>query len=210
MHGGRGSGKTSRIADMLATRAANVPLHILCGQNHFAGRHMRQNFDFAMDRLNIPGHVSLQHQNTIRLANGSTIECQDLGCVDRDAYYGVDILWVDNAQRLSKERLEDLCCYLRKPGSELWFSFNPSPEHDPVWTMFVTDPPREDTLVVQVNYPDNPWFPLAMEETRRVTQERDPDLYNNIWLGETKPKPKENADGLAVTGLGESIPAVPR
>jgi phage terminase large subunit len=99
---------------------------------------------------------------------------------------GFDVAWVDEAQSLSDSSLDLLYPTIRKPGSELWFSWNPKKADDPVDVMFrrdgVGDP---DFVVVRANFNDNPWF----EETEIYRdmlrdRERDPDKYSHIWLGE--------------------------
>jgi phage terminase large subunit len=47
---------------------------------------------------------------------------------------------------------------IRKPGSEIWITFNPELEDDETYKRFVTEPP-DDAWVCQVNWSDNPWFP---------------------------------------------------
>ena len=45
---------------------------------------------------------------------------------------GFDVCWVEEAQSLSQRSLELLRPTFRKPGSELWFSWNPDKSTDPV------------------------------------------------------------------------------
>ncbi len=99
---------------------------------------------------------------------------------------GYDIAWVDEAQSLSQSSLDLLYPTIRKPGSELWFSWNPSQAKDPVDSFFrmenVSDP---DFTCVRANFTDNPWF-KATEMYRDMERDkrRDPDRYAHIWLGE--------------------------
>src|SRR5580765_3691214 len=48
---------------------------------------------------------------------------------------GYDIAWVEEAQNLSEGSLTLLRPTIRKDGSELWFSWNPTHENDPVDVM---------------------------------------------------------------------------
>ncbi|CAK8741631.1 hypothetical protein SODG_004948 [Sodalis praecaptivus] len=72
---------------------------------------------------------------------------------------------------------------IRKPGSEIWVSFNPKNILDDTYQRFVVNPP-DDICLLTVNYTDNPHFPevlrLEMEECKR----KDYDLYLHIWEGE--------------------------
>lgn len=96
---------------------------------------------------------------------------------------GIDICWVEEAEAVSKESWETLIPTIRKPGSEIWVSYNPKNILDNTHQRFVISPP-DDICLLTVNYTDNPWFPevlrLEMEECKR----KDYDLYLHIWEGE--------------------------
>ena len=96
---------------------------------------------------------------------------------------GYDIAWVEEAQSLSQRSLDLLRPTIRKPGSELWFSWNPSQETDPVDALLRGDEPPPDSVVIEVNYTDNPWFPDVLKAEMEYDQRRDPDKYAHIWLG---------------------------
>ena len=70
---------------------------------------------------------------------------------------GYDIAWVEEAQTLSQRSLDLLRPTIRKPGSELWFSWNPNLEGDPVDKLLRGDNPPPGSIVVQANYKDNPF-----------------------------------------------------
>lgn len=97
---------------------------------------------------------------------------------------GYDIAWVEEAQSLSQRSLDLLRPTIRKPGSELWFSWNPSLETDPVDAFLRCDNPPPDSAVVRVNYGDNPWLPEVLRAELEYDKRRDPDKYAHVWLGE--------------------------
>ena len=97
----------------------------------------------------------------------------------------VDIVWVEEAHRMSSETHRLLYPSVRKPGSEIWFSFNPMLRSDPVWQDFCSAHPIEGALIVKVNYDQNPWFPEVLENERLLYKERWPEMYAHVWLGET-------------------------
>ncbi|MDI3439324.1 PBSX family phage terminase large subunit [Erwinia sp. V90_4] len=96
---------------------------------------------------------------------------------------GVDICWIEEAEAVSKSSWEVLIPTIRKPGSEIWVSYNPKNILDDTHQRFVISPP-DDICLLTVNYSENPWFPdvlrLEMEECKR----KDYDLYLHIWEGE--------------------------
>lgn len=97
---------------------------------------------------------------------------------------GYDIAWVEEAQSLSQRSLDLLRPTIRKPGSELWFSWNPSLETDPVDAFLRCENPPPDSAVVRVNYGDNPWLPDVLKAELEYDKRRDPDKYAHVWLGE--------------------------
>lgn len=98
---------------------------------------------------------------------------------------GADIVWVEEANRASQRSLDILIPTIRKPDSELWFGWNPERPDDPVDKMFRGDggpPPK--SIVREVSYRDNPWFPDVLRDEMEHDRRRDPDKYAHIWLGE--------------------------
>jgi phage terminase large subunit-like protein len=100
---------------------------------------------------------------------------------------GFDIAWVEEAQTLSALSLEFLRPTIRKPASELWFSWNPRSNLDPVDQFFRGTQPPDNAAIVKVNYSDNPFFPAELEEERLHDSRANRDRYAHIWLGEYEP-----------------------
>jgi phage terminase large subunit-like protein len=74
---------------------------------------------------------------------------------------------------------------VRKPGSEIWATFNPDQEADYVYQRFVvnTDP---DAWVCEINWRDNPWFGPEMDTERRKLKALNDDLYAHVWEGKPR------------------------
>lgn len=96
---------------------------------------------------------------------------------------GFDRAWVEEAQTLSQRSLDLLRPTIRKPGSELWFTWNPNLETDPVDALLCGDDPPPGSIVVTVNYTDNPWLPDEMRAEAAYDLKRDPEKYNHVWMG---------------------------
>lgn len=97
---------------------------------------------------------------------------------------GFDCAWVEEAQTLSELSLQLLRPTIRKPGSELWFSWNPRRADDPVDKLLRGPTPPEQSTVVKANWSDNPWFPDVLELERQDDQRNNPDQYGHIWEGD--------------------------
>jgi len=97
---------------------------------------------------------------------------------------GYDRAWVEEAQSLSQNSLDKLRPTIRKPNSEMWFSWNPALNTDPVDHLLRGDVPPDSATVVKVNWSDNPWFPDVLKAEMEYDKRRDPDKYLHIWQGE--------------------------
>jgi phage terminase large subunit len=188
--GGRGSAKSWSFARALLLQAAIKPLRILCA------REVQRSIRDSVHRL-----LSDQIQNLelgsffqvleteIRGRNGSLFVFSGL-CTHTvesiKSFEGVDIVWVEEAQTVSKRSWDILIPTIRKEASEIWISLNPELETDETAQRFIVKPPP-GAFVVKVNYSDNPWFPSVLEQERLLCKERDPKGYPNIWEGEFKP-----------------------
>jgi phage terminase large subunit len=97
---------------------------------------------------------------------------------------GYDCAWVEESQSLSQNSLDLLRPTIRKPGSELWFTWNPRQATDPVDTLLRGLTPPKDAIILPVNFDDNPWFPDVLRDEMEYDQRRDPDKYMHVWRGE--------------------------
>ena len=97
---------------------------------------------------------------------------------------GFDCAWVEEAQSLSDRSLTLLRPTIRKEGSELWFSWNPSRPTDPVDRLLRSTVTPTDAVVVRANWSDNPWFPSVLEQERLDCIAMTPERYGHIWEGE--------------------------
>lgn len=95
---------------------------------------------------------------------------------------GVDIVWLEEAQKISKKSWDILNPTIRKKGSEIWISMNRETENDPVWNALAVHP-DERTLIVKVNYTDNPFCPEDMYYLAEKCKRETPEDYEHIWLG---------------------------
>lgn len=97
---------------------------------------------------------------------------------------GFDVAWVEEAQTLSKSSLTMLRPTIRKDGSELWFSWNPTREKDAVDEFFRGKAGApERAVVVEANWQDNPWFPANLVDERQEDLGKRADQCDHIWDG---------------------------
>jgi phage terminase large subunit len=93
--------------------------------------------------------------------------------------------WIEEAQSASASNIKTLALTVRAPDSEIWLSFNPELEDDPVYQEYVVTPP-DDAIVVKVNYSDNPFFPDVLRKEMEGDKKRNHEQYLHVWEGQCK------------------------
>lgn len=185
-YGGRGSGKSHSFASALVIQATQRPLRVLCCRE--IQRSIKDSVKRLLDdKIEALGLTSF-YQSTdteIRGQNGSLFVFAGLRTNPDTlkSMEAVDIAWVEEAHAVSERSLNILVPTVRQPGSEIWLSWNPTNENDPVDIRFRYNPPP-NSIIRNVSYADNPWFPDVLREEMEWDRRRDPDKYAHIWLGE--------------------------
>jgi phage terminase large subunit len=186
--GGRGSGKSHNFAEMM------VEAHILAKTDSVCIRENQKSLDQSVKKLleskiegmNAGAYFEVQDKR-ILAKNGGIIIFQGMAAHTAESIKsleGFDRAWVEEAQTLSQRSLDMLRPTIRKPNSELWFSWNPRYETDPVDVLFAEDNLPPGAVLVEANYADNPKFPDVLRDEMVYDQKRDPDKYAHIWLGQ--------------------------
>ncbi len=185
LYGGRGGAKSWSVARALLIQAAATPLRILCArefQNSIAEsvHHLLQSQIVAMG---LESFYEVQN-NVILGRNGSEFLFAGLrnNITRIKSFEGIDRVWVEEAQTVSKSSWDTLIPTIRREGSEIWVTCNPELATDETHRRFVIHPPV-GAVVVKINWNDNPWFPETLRREKDELKARDPDAYQNIWEG---------------------------
>lgn len=186
-YGGRGSAKSWSFARALLIQGAQRKLRILCT------REVQKSIKDSVHKLlsdQIAGMGFGAHyeilETVIRGRNGTEFMFAGLATQTVESiksYEAVDIVWCEEAHKISRKSWTTLIPTIRKDGSEIWVSFNPELDDDETYIRFIVNTPP-DAVVVKVDYHDNPWFPKVLEIERAHAKETlPPDEYANIWEG---------------------------
>jgi len=98
---------------------------------------------------------------------------------------GADIVWLEEADRVSQESWDLIIPTVRKKGSQIWATWNPSMPTDPVEQIF--DKNNPDAVVETINYLENPHCsPEIIAEAQKMLA-NDPQKYQWIYLGQFRP-----------------------
>jgi len=95
---------------------------------------------------------------------------------------GIQFAWVEEAQSVSRKSLEVLVPTVRNPNSQIIFTYNPTLEDDPVHVDYMLAE-RNDTLKIQINWRDNPWFPEVLRSDLEYDRETNQGKYLHVWEG---------------------------
>jgi len=187
-YGGRGSGKSHCFAEML------IEEHILNPSSRsVCVREVQKTLDQSVKKLIEEkieqfgiGKLFEVQQSKIIGKNGSLIIFQGMQDHTADSIkslQGFQIAWVEEAQSLSQRSLDLLRPTIRDPNSELWFSWNPGKDTDPIDALLRGPMQPTDSVVVQANWRDNPHFPGVLLDEMEYDRRRDPDKYAHVWEG---------------------------
>lgn len=186
--GGRGGGKSWFFADYLIEQhVCNPHLQTVCI------REVQNTLDTSVkklieERLNTLGVIDLFEMQVNRILDkrgrGMVIfkGMQDYNASNIKSLEGFDRAWVEEAQNLSQRSLQLLRPTIRKDDSEIYFSWNPESESDPVDRFFAE--PRPDAVLVECNIIDNPFrSELLWAEMLADRANLDVGEFHHIWEG---------------------------
>jgi len=191
-YGGRGGAKSHFFAEQIAVRAAVGAKRVVCireVQNSIkdsvrqliVDKVLQHGLESVLEILEaeIRGRPGTPAEGSLIVFKGM----QSYNAANIKSLEGFDIAWVEEAQTLSQASLDMLRPTLRKPGSELWFSWNPRYKTDPVDVFFRKRPPA-DSIAVPIGWADNPWFratPLYQDMLDDYAA--DEDKAEHVWGG---------------------------
>lgn len=185
LYGGRGGAKSWGIARALLILGAQRKLRILCARETMRSisESVHHLLETQIDALGLRSRYTVE-KASIKGINGTEIIFAGLrlNVANIKSTEDVDIVWVEEAQAVSKHSWETLIPTIRKAGSEIWASFNPELETDDTYRRFVVSPPP-GAVVIKLNWRDNPWFPDVLRAEAEHLQATDPDAYDHVWEG---------------------------
>ena len=182
--GGRGGGKSQAVARIFLYLAEMRKVRMVCGretQNSISESVysllcdiIRQK-NLAFDILT----TKITHKTS-----GSTIHFRGFrqqGAFNIQGMEGVDVLWIDEAQAITKQTLDVLIPTIRKDKAKIYFTMNRHEEYDPVYEFLYK---RDDCYHVHINYDENPFCTQALKDEAAACLEKSQADYDHIWMGE--------------------------
>lgn len=192
-HGGRGGAKSQSIARALLIQGYSEKHKILCA------REIQKSIQDSVHsllkeqiaELGLDSFYTVT-KTDIKGANGTEFLFAGLrsNIANIKSIPNITRAWVEEAQSASVSNIKTLALTVRAKDSEIWLSFNPDLEDDPIYQEYVVYPP-DDSIVVAINYSDNPFFPEVLRKEMESDKKRNFIEYQHTWLG----KPKQAVEG---------------
>lgn len=182
--GGRGSGKSQAFARIILYVCEKRKVRVCCG------RETQNSIEESVYRL-LVDLIKRYNLNFLVLSNkivhkqtGSEIifkGFRENGVENTKGMEGFDIVWVDEAQTLSKRTIDVVVPTIRKPKSVIWFSMNRFVRADPVYEFCLQ---RPNCLHVHIDYFENPFCTQELIDEANICKQANEKDYRHIWLGE--------------------------
>ena len=187
-YGGRGGGKSWQFARALILLGYDRKLRILCTREiqRSISDSVHKLLTEQIDALELNYFYAIT-RDSIKGANGTEFIFKGLHANSQEikSTEGVDICWIEEAMSVSEDSWAVLIPTIRKEGSEIWVTFNPDSEKDPVYQRFLVNG-ASDAYIRKINYDENPYFPDVLRKEMEWLKSRDYQAYLHIWEGEVK------------------------
>ncbi len=188
LHGGRSSSKTRDTACQLV-RLINhltVKMRILCIRR-FQNRIQESVYTelkWAINHLGLSAAFDVMKTTIVHKATGSEFIFYGIerNLEDIKGTSDVDILWVEEAEKLTEEQWTVISPTIRKEDSLAILLFNPKFVTDYVWKNFVQNKPPH-CVVKRINYTENPFLSQKAMRDIAAMKERDPEKFEHVYGG---------------------------
>lgn len=186
LYGGRASSKSHDAAGFAVYLAANFKVRILCARQ-FQNRISESVYNLIKDKIEnseFNGEFILTNNSIIHKNTGSEFIFYGIArnLSEIKSTEGIDILWLEEANYLTKEQWDTIEPTIRKNGSQIWLIWNPDEYTDFVHQNFVINPPA-DCLTRMINYEENPFLSETMVKVIADHYVRDPKSAQHIYGG---------------------------
>ncbi len=184
-YGGRDGTKSWGFATALIEQGARDKLRILCVRETYTSieSSVHQLLADTVHRLKLDDSYTIQN-NTILGRNGTEFIFAGLkhNIDNLKSLEGADRVWVEEAQTVSKQSWDKLLPTIRKPGAEIWVSFNPDLDTDDTYRRWVLDPPA-GAKVVKIGWEDNRWLSDISKARIEEMRTKHPTDFDWIYGG---------------------------
>ena len=186
-HGGRGGSKSHFFAEQAVLKNYATPAKGVCIREvqDSIKDSVKALIEQKIEKLGLTQFFDIL-DTEIRGKNGSLMifrGMQSYNAANIKSLEGFDWAWVEEAQTLSEVSWRMLRPTIRKEGSENWCGWNPRYDSDAVDKFFRGPAKALDSVCVEVNWTDNPWFPEVLRREKDADYITDPEMAEHVWGG---------------------------
>ena len=199
-HGGRGGGKSHFFAEAIVEAHLLDPNSktVCIREIQKSLRHsVKALIEAKIEKLGVLSHFDIQRDLILNRHGGGLIIFQGMQDHTADSIKSLedfDRAWIEEAQTISARSLRLLRPTIRKAGSEIWASWNPENETDPIDRLLRGEGKQPGSIVVEVNLHDNPfasketWDEYANDRERAKRRQAEGDKnawtdFEHVWHG---------------------------
>lgn len=183
LEGGRASAKTNSVARFILYIGEQKKVRVVCGretQNTIT----ESVYQILVDLIKFYNlNYSITKNSIKHNKTGTEIifkGFREQGRANIKGMEGVDILWIDEAEAITKQTLDIITPTIRKPNSKIIFTMNRFVRDDPVYVFCMS---REKALVIHIDYFENPFCPQKSKDEAEACKADNYEEYKHIWLG---------------------------
>lgn len=183
IEGGRGGGKSQSVGRFILYLSEKYKIRTVCGRE-IQKSITESVYSLMADLIRVNQlhfevlSTKITHRNTNSPINFRGFREQ--GSFNIQGMEGVDIVWIDEAQALTKQTLDVLIPTIRKDNARIFFTMNRYRHNDPAYSTFIN---RDDCLHININYNENPFCTNALKKEAEECRKLSEKDYNHIWLG---------------------------
>ena len=204
-YGGRGSAKSWSVARALIMLSLNPSIlfpgrdkiRVLCARElqNSIKESVHQLLRDMIDEMGLSVFFRIT-DSSITSVNGSEFIFSGIksNVTKIKSMEGIDICWVEEAEKVSNNSWQILIPTIRKEGSEIWVTFNPDEEKDPTSQRFIVAPPP-DSDIQMMNWTDNPFLPEPLRKEKDYLYSVDADAAEHVWGGHFRKASKDQIFG---------------
>ena len=191
LEGGRGGGKSQSVGRFILYLAEHYNIRIVCGREtqNSINESVYSLLVDLIRKYNLAFEVfstKITHK-----VSGTTVAFRgfrEQGAFNIQGMEGIDIVWIDEAQAITKQTLDVLIPTIRKDKAKIFFTMNPHVIDDPVVSFCMG---RKDCLHIKINYDENKYCTQALINEAEECKKKSIEDYNHIWLGQPLDKSED-------------------
>lgn len=205
IEGGRGGGKSHSIARFLLYLNDKYNLRTVCGRE--TQNSINESVHALLSDLIKKHQLNFETQQTKihhrEKTSGFTFRgFREQGRFNTQGLEGIDVLWIDEGQAITKPTIDIILPTIRKPNSKIFVTMNRHVHNDPAYVMLVN---RPDCLHIKIDYLDNEHCTQELINEANICKGQSLKDYEHIWLGKPLEQSEDAVYSIADFELGKQM-----